>query len=283
MTNSIAVRYDENFELMLKYAAAAGFRDVMVGFGESKVFESDLWEREADKIGELLNKYSLKCPTAHLPCYHLLVSSEEKDEKTELSIRRGIKASAALGADWAAFHPRTAVNRGFSRAASFEDNKRMLGLYLEDAEKAGVGIAVENMPLYPRSHNEWRFFGGGWEELVELCGALKSERIGICWDFGHAHTADLDQKTALREVGSLLKMTHVHDNYKSGDQHQLPGLADTMWDSIHWKKIVKTLKSIGYDGTLALEVIMPPLPMCENFFRLAYDSLEYLKSLCEAE
>ncbi|MBQ9543626.1 MAG: sugar phosphate isomerase/epimerase [Clostridia bacterium] len=279
MTNSIVARYDENFELMLKFASSAGFGEVMVGFGESKVFESDTYEKEVEKMGELLNKYSLRASQTHLPCYHLLDSSEIVDEKTEMSIRRGIWASGKLGSDWTAFHPRSAVNKGCSRGVSFEDNRRMLEIYLEDAEKAGVGIAVENMPLYPHSHNEWRFFGGGWEELCELCEVLKSPRFGICWDFGHAHTAGIDQKVALREVGSLLKMTHVHDNYKNGDQHQLPGLADRQWNSIGWVSVMQTLKSIGYEGTLALETIMPPICMCENFFKLAFDSLEYLKSL----
>lgn len=279
MNNSIAVRFDENFELMLKYAAAAGFEEVMVGFGDSKVFESDSYEKEVERIAELLKKHSLKCSQTHLPCYSLLDSSEITDEKTELSIRRAIKASAELGADWTALHPRSAVNKGFSRTASFADNKKMLEIYLEDAFLYSVGIAVENMPLYPRTRNDWRFFGGGWEELCELCCCFNTDRIGICWDFGHAHTAGINQSAAIGEIGSLLKMTHVHDNYKNGDQHQLPALADRQWESINWQKVMRALRNIGYTGSLALETIMPPLEMCGSFFKLAYDSLEYLKSL----
>ena len=279
MRNSIAVREGKNTELMLRYAAEAGFREVMIGFGESGMFLRSDYEREVEKIAEWLARFGLSCGQTHLPCYHLTVSSEITNEETELSIRRAIRASAALGAGWTAFHPRTSVTGGYSRTVSFSDNLAILESYLEVAEECGVGIAVENMPLYPRTNAFWRFFGGGWEELCELCDRLCSDKIGICWDFGHAHTAELDQAAALRDIGSRLKMTHVHDNTRSGDHHQLPGLSDPQWGSIDWQKAIGALREIGYSGSLALEVIDPPLSMYGNFMRLAYDSLEYIKGL----
>ena len=279
MENSIIVREEENLEQMLSFASKAGFKEVMLGFGSSELFKNDFYEKEVERIQKLLCKYDLKCGQTHLPYYHLTVSSEIKNESMEMQIKRAIQASAMLGAQWTAYHPRTDVTNGFNRTKSKEANISILKDYLETAEKYGIGIAVENMPLYPYERPDWKFFGGGWEELCEVCNALDSDKIGICWDFGHAHTANLDQIAAINEVGSLLKMTHVHDNYRKGDHHQLPLLASVEWNSIHWDKVMQALRNIDYQGSLTLELIYPPLPMCETFIKLAYECLEYLKQL----
>ena len=279
MINSITVHLNKNFEQMLQYAANAGFKDVLLGFGSGNIFDDDDYEKNIEKLQVLFNRFGLTCGQTHLPSYHLTVSSEIKDEQTETRIRRAIKASAALGAKWTTYHPRTDIKNGYNRTKSFEANAEILKGYLEDAEKCDIGIAVENMPLYPHERPDWRFFGSGWEELCELCDTLNSDKLGICWDFGHAHTAALKQYIAIPEIGSRLKMTHVHDNYRRGDQHQLPGLGSLEWDCVNWPKVIQALKASGYQGSLALEVLYPPLSMCESFMKLAYDSLEYLKSL----
>ena len=279
MKNSICIQEDTNIEVMLAYAAKAGFKEVLLGFGSSKLFFDDAYQDYIGKIKDMLDKYGLTCGQTHLPYYHLTVSSNIIQPEMELAITRCIQASADLGAQWTTYHPRTAVNQGYNRTSSFADNKVALSRYVEVGEKYGVGITVENMPLYPNSAPHWRFFGGGWEELCELCDSIDSDKIGICWDFGHAHTAALDQGIAIRDVGSRLKMTHVHDNYKNGDHHQLPALGDLMWGCIDWEKPMHALKDIHYEGSLALELIYPPLPMCESFVKLAFDTLNYLKTL----
>ena len=261
---------------MLGYAKAAGFSEIALSFGSSDV----LFRPDADariyEIGELLAKNGLRCTQTHLPFYHLLVDASETNEETERAIKKCLKATAELGASWTAYHPRSDIAGGYNRTTSFAYNRRFLSEYLEEAQRHGVGIAVENMPLYPYSHPEWRFFGGGYEELIELCDSLASESIGICWDFGHAHTAALDPTAALRAVGDRLKITHVHDNYRNGDHHQLPLLASVEWGSIDWSATVDALRAIDYRGPLALELITPPEPMRRSFVQCGYDALSAL-------
>lgn len=279
MRSSIQIREEEHFNLLLQYAAEAGFREIAVSFGSTDVvFRSDFADVVSRMI-EKLDRYGIACTQTHLPCYHLLVSAEETNEETENAIRESIRQSARLGAAWAAFHPRSAVNDGYNRKKSFESNKKMLDGYLEDAEKYGTGIAVENMPLYPFTRPDWRFFGGGWEELCELCDSFRSDKIGICWDFGHAHTAALDQAEAFRAIGNRLKITHVHDNYRNGDHHQLPLLASVEWNSVDWTNTMKALGAANYTGPLTLEVIYPPTPMLKSFVQCGFDSLTCLKEM----
>ncbi len=279
LRNSLIIREEEDIELMFKYAAKAGFKEIMLSFGSSDIFKRDNYREDIEKIKRLMEEYGISCKQTHLPCYHLLVSSEIEDEETETSIKRAIEVSAELGAEWGAFHPRTAVNDGYNQKVSFEHNKEILKRYLEVAEKSGVGIAVENMPLYHYTNPHWRFFGGGWEELTELCDSFKSDKIGICWDFGHSHTALLNGRTAIKNIGDRLKMTHISDNYRNGDHHQLPALGSLEWGCVDWKEQISALKEIGYNGSMTLELIYPPLPMRESFVKLCYDCLEYLKEL----
>lgn len=279
MRNSIQLREEEYFEPLLNYAKKAGFKEISISFGSGELIFKEDFEDKVYEIKELLDKCGISCSQTHLPNYHLLISSEETEEKTENAILNCLKASSILGAEWTAFHPRSDIKNGFDRKKSFIANQNDLNRYLEYAEKFSVGIAIENMPLYPFSRPEWRFFGGGWEEIVELCDSFNSEKIGICWDFGHAHTAALDQCKAIENIGERLKITHVHDNYKKGDHHQLPLLASTEWGSIEWDKIMKTMQKIKYTGPLTLEVIFPPENMLESFVRLGYDTLNHLKEL----
>lgn len=280
MRKSIQIREEEFPEQMMAYAKAAGFREVSISFGSTDLLMKDGYENAVEHLGKLLEKYDLKCTQTHMPCYHLLVSSEVQEEAMEHSMVRCLEASAVLGAEWAAFHPRTSLADGYNRTTSFEANREALSGYLEYAEKYGVGIAVENMPLYPYTKPEWRFFGGGWEEICELCDTFHSDKIGICWDFGHAHTAALNQTLVLKDVGARMKITHVHDNYRNGDHHQLPALGNLEdWGCIDWAKTMQTVGEIGYEGPMTLEVIFPPEPMLKSFVQCGYDCLTYLETL----
>lgn len=271
MIKSIQIRYDADIYENLELASLAGFRDVSIGFGDNvDLFNSD-YKPELYKIAESLSKNNLRCVQTHLPCYHLHVPQEKVEEKFENAIKNALEASSFLGAKWSAFHPRSDVTGGYDRASAFGKNREMLLGYLEISEKCGCGIAVENMPLYPSNYPEWRFFGGGYEEIIELCDSIDSKKIGICWDFGHAHTAALCQKKALEKIGSRLKITHVHDNYKNGDHHVLPLTGDKMWGCIDWENVMPVMKDIGYNGPLTLELIFPPSGMRKSFMMQCYD------------
>lgn len=281
MQNSIVIREEENWEEMLGYAKQAGFTEVSFSFGTPEFFLQADYKSKIDRMKEVLDQKGLVCKQTHLPFYHLTVSSEIAEETMELGILRCIEESARLGAEWTAYHPRTAVNAGYNQTKSFEDNRRYLAKYLETAEKYGVGIAIENMPLYPYEKPYWRFFGGGWEEIAELCDSFQSDKVGICWDFGHAHTAAIEQAHAIRDLGKRIKITHVHDNYRNGDHHQLPLMANPIWGCVDWKSAMRALREVQYEGALTLELIYPPLPMCDTFMKLAYECLENLKKCGE--
>lgn len=281
MLKAIQIRYDGEIYQNLEYASLAGFKEVSIGFGDNVDFFNSDYEPELEKLAMCLSDNKLRCVQTHLPCYHLHVPQEEIHENFENAIKNALIASSFLGAKWSAFHPRSDVSGGYDRTSAYRKNYEMLSGYLETSEKCGCGIAVENMPLYPSSYPEWRFFGGGYEEIIELCDELGSEKAGICWDFGHAHTAGIDQKYALRKIGKRLKITHVHDNYKNGDHHVLPLTGDEMWGCIKWDEIMPVMKDTNYEGPLTLELIFPPMGMRKSFMMQCFDCTSELCRLSD--
>ena len=47
---TIQIQHDEYMEYIMRCAHEAGFREVSMGFGSSKVFHSDGWEAEIERI-----------------------------------------------------------------------------------------------------------------------------------------------------------------------------------------------------------------------------------------
>ena len=65
VNSSIVIREEENLEQMLLFASNAGFKEVMLGFGSSKIFEKDSYEKEIECIQKLLCKYNLPNQKVH--------------------------------------------------------------------------------------------------------------------------------------------------------------------------------------------------------------------------
>lgn len=72
--------------------------------------------------------------------------------------------------------------------------------------------------------------------------------LGVCLDFGHAFLAG-DVADEIEAASEYLLTTHLHDNLGVTDQHLVP------FDGrINWPTAMMTLRKIGYDGALMLEV-----------------------------
>ena len=128
--------------------------------------------------------------------------------------------------------------------STYEDAEKMcFALYddlLKEAKKLGVVLMVENDNFYKHRESAKLF--------IRSLDRYKS--LGLHVDVGHAN---IGVKENL--LGSYLKMysgrlMHIHlsDNYLKEDNHLKLGAG-----KINWKKIIKTLKKYGYDGTITME------------------------------
>ncbi len=108
------------------------------------------------------------------------------------------------------------------------------------AQKKGVRIAVE-----PLNRFETYFFNRAAQALA-LADAVSPE-CGVCLDAFHLNIEEEDMYDAIRLAGKRLFDFHVADNNRFA-----AGLGQ-----LDWKKIVGTLKEIGYDGALTNEFVAP--------------------------
>ncbi len=273
MIKVFQVQHDGSMERAFEYVAKAGFKYVSLGFGSTKAFHSDGWETVAPYIKKKLEENGLTCVQTHLPYYDLRISSEILDDEMETAIKRCIIASAELGAKVCVYHPRSAVSKNYSSSVSLEDNKKVISGYNEVAKEAGIGLALENLPIFPDIHH-MRFYTSDPEDLCELVDSFNDDNISICWDFGHAHLTKIDHVQALKMVGKRLSCTHIHNNRQIDDDHYPPSLGTMKWD-----ELMPVLTEIGYEGPLTLEVVYPDNSTLESYVAHCYSCAEYLEIL----
>ena len=258
--HSVLFQYGPNAEQVLDGMARAGYKKASLGFSATRFFYEDGWEREVIRARKLLERYGLQCAETHLNYTDLKLSSEIPDPGTELAQERCVIATEMLGADWTAFHFRTAIHDNYSPRRSLEHNRPQLERLVRCAEAHHTGVAVENLSIFPDVY--WmRFLGSDVEDLVWICQEIDSPSLGICFDFGHAHLMKHDLPKMVRTVGPWLRCTHIHDNYQLQDDHAIPTNGN-----LDWSAAMAALKEVGYEGNLTQELVLPKEPQLLNSF-----------------
>lgn len=109
------------------------------------------------------------------------------------------------------------------------------------AEREQVTICLENMPMPALTLARPA-------EILSLVKEIDSPNLQVCLDTGHCTMCGVSPADAVRELGSYLKVMHVHDNNGWADLHLLPyaGVID-------WEAFRASLIETGFDGTLSLE------------------------------
>jgi sugar phosphate isomerase/epimerase len=108
------------------------------------------------------------------------------------------------------------------------------------AKKVGVKIAVE-----PLNRFETYLFNRCAQALA-LADAVSPE-VGVCLDAFHLNIEEDDMYDAIRLAGKRLFDFHIADNNRFAC-----GLGQ-----LNWKKIIGTLKDIGYKGAVTNEFVAP--------------------------
>lgn len=273
MKKAIQIPYSEAFERECRIASEEGFRYISVNLHDISEPSDAVYDRAPAHISELLEKYGLEAVQTHLFYYYPLSSADQIDEALEHRILREIEVSGKIGAPWCVWHPRY-FKSGEWKTGEYDEertffyNHETLPRYLEQAEKFGTGIALENL------------FGsmmyGGADTLARLCDSFHTDRMGICWDTGHANINPEDQPSAISSMGDRIKCTHIHNNWGKRDDHAPP-----VYGNIEWSRVMSALSENGYNGPLTLETHCwyEDESLLRSFTRHNYDCLVYLESL----
>jgi sugar phosphate isomerase/epimerase len=105
------------------------------------------------------------------------------------------------------------------------------------ATENSVTVALENMP---------KGINATCTTAAELMEVIEGTELGVCFDMGHANTAE--QVDTLLEHADMFRNVHLHNNDGSWDQHNRVdhGSADL-------PRILTSIDRGGYDGNLIIE------------------------------
>lgn len=164
---------------------------------------------------------------------------EEVRQGAVIELKRCLRIFGELGAKWMNLHPGRYTPM-HPRSFYLERNLQTFEEILPVAQSCGVGLMIENLP-------------GDYNTPEQLGDLLdKMPELGLHLDIGHANLMVYPNSTEaiLAKYGNRLAHVHLHDNKGGEADLHLPlgaGNLDT-------RKHVQTLKGLGYDGPITLEV-----------------------------
>ena len=147
------------------------------------------------------------------------------------------KRAAFMGAKYVVIHPSSEPIDDKDRPLAIKYAKESLIILAEQAKKAGVTIAVENLPR--------TCLGNTVEELLDIISV--DDSIVICFDVNHL--LKQTHKHFVEKAASKIKTLHISDYDFIDERHLLPGKG-----KIDWKELLDLLEKAGYDGVFMYEV-----------------------------
>lgn len=216
------------------------------------ILRADDWKDRIEHLAEEIRTLGVTLNQCHLPfgnTWEKGFRSNGFGEIFDECTRRGIIAAGILKIPNAVIHPMTFPELNNEGKACMEANHAYYDEFVELAVKHNVRLVYENMPPFANHDQMAMRYCQHYEQLAELVDSYHDERVGICWDTGHANLNYFDQERALKYLGKRVKALHIHDNHRNlMDEHLSPYLGD-----IDWRKIMRTLVEIGYEGDLTYE------------------------------
>ncbi len=107
-------------------------------------------------------------------------------------------------------------------------------------------------------------------EFIQFIKKFDSEYIGLNFDIGHFVCVDEDPSELVFRLANYIHHFHLADIKNRIHNHLIPGLG-----SINFKKIIKSINDIGFDGFITVELY----PYKDNPSEAALKSIKYLKEI----
>jgi len=233
-------------EEALAQVAAAGFTQVELSSWESPVGR---WWRDPARMRTLLESAGLRARSVHTP-----EGGWNIDDPDEAKRGAAIEAAssvfgpaASAGVEVVICHPNYSTHTFTVEdyGASIARSVASLGILAERAARAGLKLAVENLPVRGTARP-----AGSVDEVLRMIDGLDSH-VGLCVDAGHANANGRSAAGELRVGRGKILAVHIHDNDGLGqDQHLMPGKGTTDWDAF-----VRTLDDVAPDCIRNFEVL----------------------------
>ncbi len=212
---------------------------------ESIEISGEPTQYKLDEVKDVLGRYGLRCwgsVTLMLGERNLVAGDEAARAMSVQYTKDCIDLVAGLSGTEMTIVPATVGKVTPDASAEQEWDWAVAGLkdIYAHAQPLGVRLAIE-----PLNRFETYFINRG-DQAMALAEAVGDE-CGVCLDAFHINIEEADLYQAIRDCGPRLTDFHVADN------NRMPaGMGD-----YDWKKVVDTLRSVGYDGALTAEFVAP--------------------------
>ncbi len=247
----------------------AGFR--YIDFNPTRFLKEDNWKEFILQTREELDKLGLKVNQAHAPYNYRKMAPEAFEEQ----MKRSFEAAHLLGADYHIIHADKYIpdDNGFNPDKAVEEIYEFYAPYVEYAGSVGMGVAVENLFETVGTVKRGRF-SAYVEEQLAIIDRFHDKNVTACWDIGHGKVSyGKEHLSAMKQLGSLLTCTHIHDNLYRTDFHQNIYFGDSDWD-----EVVRTLREMDYKGFFTFEMVYGVFPdaLVQKYMDLFYETGMYL-------
>lgn len=173
------------------------------------------------------------------------VTAEGRQERME-QMKRSIFATRLLECKYWVTHPIMPygpldLDTG-DASKTWAVNKVFMSELLQYAKEQGVTICLENLPM-------GKFSMAHPLQILKFVREMDDEHFKICLDTGHANLfPEVSLNDVVRQMGTEIKVLHIHDNMGDRDFHLWPTKG-----TVDWPGFVEALRSIGFAGVFSLE------------------------------
>ncbi len=229
---------------MIEWAGDAGFKALEVASKHIGLEGSD----EDEKIRSLLEKTGMKLSSIA----HYDGGCLKDPKRASKDLVKAVGRALEFGTDVVCAMSGLPLD-GKSKEESIDERfKAALGPGVEEAEKRGVKIAIENWYATCFQHFEL------WDRAFDL---VPSDSLGLNYDPSHLQWQEIDYLAGVSRYAK--RIFHVHAKDVTIDRARLASvgcLAEGWWrysipgqGEIDWGRFVGELRSVGYDGVLSIE------------------------------
>lgn len=227
----------------IKTFAGMGFDYLELAMDPPMAHYSILTRQHNDIVMALRdNGLGLVC---HLPTFVSTADLTESLRRASVGeMQRSLEVAAALGATKVVLHPSMVVGMGPLVLATVKEHAfDFLSRMTAAADALGVVVCLENM--FPRN-----LLGVEADDFAEIFREFPKLKMTL--DTGHANINDRKGtrlSTLLQRFATRIGHVHCSDNQGLRDDHQAIGSG-----TVNFGNLARSLKAVGYDATLTLEV-----------------------------
>lgn len=235
--------YQRNILDCLEAIRQAGFCTLEICSSPTHLDYHDMQQLRATRkcLQELcLEAYSFHAPWAD--SIDITSPDPALREQAMAEIRQAVAAASLLGVRYFVLHPGPEKSNlpSSETLPRMENAAAALSEVAECCERAGLALVLENKLPH--------LFSGHVRDLMWLLGSIRSPRVGVCLDTGHAFLSR-ELSVVVQKLSGHLWMVHASDNLGQFDDHLPPGEG-----VLEWGRLLRELAQARFGGTLVLEI-----------------------------